>query len=103
MMLLETQRQLKIIFLIVCYHCSFISKYSDFIEKEIRGDLVGGPDQRRLLDFLVKEKQHNPLERPVKNESQTISVKMNLALQQIINFVSIRSRSHLLRTISIST
>jgi len=50
--------------------------------------LVGGPEQRRLLKYLMNEKQYDPLERPVQNDSQTLSVSINLALQQIIGFVS---------------
>jgi hypothetical protein len=50
--------------------------------------LVGGPEQRRLLKYLMNEKQYDPLERPVQNDSQTLPVSINLALQQIIDFVS---------------
>jgi len=49
---------------------------------------VGGLYQHRLLKHLLIEQQYNPLERPVQNDSQTLSVKINLALQQIIDFVS---------------
>jgi hypothetical protein len=49
---------------------------------------VGGPDQRRLLNHLLIEKQYNPLERPVQNDSKTLPVRINLALQQIVDFVS---------------
>lgn len=87
-MLPATQRQLKIIFLMMCYFFNFISKLINFFEKKTHEVSVGGPDQRRLLRFLMNEKQHDSLERPVKNDSETIPVKMNLALQQIINFVS---------------
>ncbi|UJR19828.1 hypothetical protein I4U23_022961 [Adineta vaga] len=47
---------------------------------------VGGHHQRFLLRYLLKGKQHSPLERPVCNDTQTLPVRMNLALQQIINF-----------------
>ena len=87
-MLSATQRQQKIIFLMMCYLFNFIRKLINFFGKETQGVSVGGPDQRRLLSFLMNEKQHDPLERPVKNDSETIPVTMNLALQQIINFVS---------------
>jgi hypothetical protein len=50
--------------------------------------LVGGPDERRLLKHLLTQQQHNPLERPVQNDSHTLPVSINLALQQIIDFVS---------------
>jgi hypothetical protein len=49
---------------------------------------VGGFYQRRLLKHLLIESQYDPLERPVQNESQTLPVSINLALQQIIDFVS---------------
>jgi hypothetical protein len=51
--------------------------------------IVGGAHQRRLLKHLLDENQHNPLERPVYNDSHSLTVTMNLALQQIIDFVSV--------------
>ena len=56
--------------------------------------LVAGPDQRRLLKYLLTEKQYDPLERPVANDSHTLPVTMNLALQQIIDYVCSLIRSH---------
>ena len=50
----------------------------------------GGSDQRRLIRYLLHDRDHSALERPVKNDSQTLPVTMNLALQQIIEFVSAR-------------
>ncbi|CAF1268431.1 unnamed protein product [Adineta ricciae] len=47
---------------------------------------IAGEHQRRLLKYLLEENQHNPLERPVYNDSHTLIVTMNLALQQIIDF-----------------
>jgi hypothetical protein len=41
------------------------------------------------LKHLLDENQHNPLERPVYNDSHSLTVTMNLALQQIIDFVSV--------------
>lgn len=49
--------------------------------------LVGGPDQRRLLKYLLTDSQYNPIERPVQNDSDTLPVTINLALQHIIDFV----------------
>lgn len=49
---------------------------------------MGGVHQRRLLKYLLVDNQHDPLERPVRNDSDTLPVSMNLALQQIIDFVS---------------
>ncbi|UJR10224.1 hypothetical protein I4U23_014437 [Adineta vaga] len=48
--------------------------------------VVGGEHQRKLLRYLLEENQHSPLERPVYNDSHTLTVTMNLALQQIIDF-----------------
>ncbi|CAF3600208.1 unnamed protein product [Rotaria sordida] len=47
---------------------------------------IGGEHQRRLLKYLLDENNHNPLERPVYNDSHTLTVTMNMALQQIIDF-----------------
>ena len=57
-----------------------------FIRKFVH--LVGGADQRRLLQYLFEESKYDPLERPVKNDSDTLTITMNLAIQQIIDFVS---------------
>ena len=54
----------------------------------------GGEHQRRLLKYLLEENNHTPLERPVYNDSHTLTVTMNLALQQIIDFVSEISQIH---------
>lgn len=54
--------------------------------------LVGGTDQRRLLHHLFEENKYDSLERPVKNDSDTLPVVMSLAIQQIIDFVSILNR-----------
>jgi hypothetical protein len=50
--------------------------------------LVGGPHERRLLKYLFTEQQNNPLERPARNDSDTVSVSLGLTLIQIIDFVS---------------
>jgi hypothetical protein len=57
------------------------------LENKISGILVGGDNQRRLLKYLMTEKHYDPLERPVEDDSQTLPISINLALQQIINFV----------------
>lgn len=59
--------------------------------------LVGGIDQRRLLRHLFDENRHDPLERPVKNDSHTLPVVLSLAIQQIIDFVSVYNRKRNLR------
>ncbi|CAF1443607.1 unnamed protein product [Adineta steineri] len=48
--------------------------------------LVGGPDQRRLTKYLLVDRQYDILERPVSNDSFTVPVSINLAIQQIIDF-----------------
>ncbi|CAF2860419.1 unnamed protein product [Rotaria sp. Silwood2] len=65
------QRQIKIFLLITCYCFNFI---------------IGGPDQRRLLKYLLIDNQYNSIERPVQNDSDTLPVTINLALQHIIDF-----------------
>ncbi len=49
---------------------------------------MGGIYQRRLLKHLLVEQQYDSIERPVQNDSRTLPVKINLALQQIVDFVS---------------
>ena len=50
--------------------------------------IVGGIHQRRLLHYLFEDSKYDPLERPVHNDTHTLPVTMNLAIQQIIDFVS---------------
>lgn len=49
---------------------------------------MGGSHQQRLLRYLLNDKHHNSLERPVRNDSDTLPVSMNIALQQVVDFVS---------------
>ncbi|CAF3847358.1 unnamed protein product [Rotaria sordida] len=65
------QRQLKLFVLITCYCFNFIN---------------GGPDQVRLLNYLLSVNQYKPITRPVQNNSDTLPVTINLALQNIIDF-----------------
>ncbi|CAF3991195.1 unnamed protein product, partial [Adineta steineri] len=48
--------------------------------------IIGGPDQRRLTKYLLVDRQYDILERPVSNDSFTVPVSINLAIQQIIDF-----------------
>lgn len=50
-----------------------------------------GPHERRLLNDLLKD--YNILERPVFNESNSLSVSFGLTLQQIIDVVSDRNNT----------
>ena len=78
--------------IILFYSLKFTSKSNihrnDKDDVSDRWNLVAGEHQRKLLRYLLEENQHNPLERPVYNDSHTLTVTMNLALQQIIDFVS---------------
>ncbi|CAF4804791.1 unnamed protein product [Rotaria sp. Silwood1] len=47
---------------------------------------VGGPDHLRLLEYLLNNTRYRPMARPVQNDSNTLPVTINLALQQIISF-----------------
>jgi len=48
----------------------------------------GGAHEKRLLrDLFGDERQYNKLERPVANESEALTVKFGLVLQQIIDVV----------------
>ncbi len=59
--------------------------------------LVEGPHERRLLKQLFVEQQHNPLERPVTNDSEALTVDVNFSLLKIIDYVSeIKSGFHLI-------
>ena len=48
---------------------------------------LGGAHERRLLNDLMT--QYQKLERPVMNESQAVTLKFGLTLQQIMDVVSI--------------
>ncbi|CAF3769588.1 unnamed protein product [Rotaria sordida] len=65
------QRQLKIFLLITCYCFNFT---------------IGGPDQLRLLNYLFADNRYQPIARPVQNDSDTLPVTINFALQHIIDF-----------------
>ncbi|CAF1193949.1 unnamed protein product [Adineta ricciae] len=47
---------------------------------------IGGNHHRRLTKYLLNDRQYDPLERPVENDSQTVHVSMNFAIQQILSF-----------------
>ncbi|CAF1146683.1 unnamed protein product [Rotaria sp. Silwood1] len=65
------QQQLKLFLLIIFYCFNIIS---------------GGPDQNRLLNYLLADNRYRPIARPVQNDSDTLPVTINLALQQIIDY-----------------
>ncbi|CAF1035937.1 unnamed protein product [Rotaria sordida] len=47
---------------------------------------IGGPDQLRLLKYLLVDNQYNRIARPVQNDSDPLPVTINLALQNIIEY-----------------
>lgn len=51
-----------------------------------------GPHEKRLLNNLLSN--YNTLERPVSNESDALTVKFGLTLQQIIDVVCFAQRAH---------
>jgi hypothetical protein len=57
-----------------------------------------GIHQKRLLEFLFKE-DYDPLERPVKNDGDSLNVSINLSLQQIVDVVSIAKSTPFLITL----
>ncbi|CAF1428484.1 unnamed protein product [Adineta ricciae] len=71
-MLFGHSQQMKVYAFVWCYLMSFT---------------MAGLYQRRLIKHLLTERQHDPLERPVQNDSQTLPVSINLAVQQIIDFM----------------
>lgn len=52
-----------------------------------------GPNQRRLYSDLMKS--HNPLVRPVANDSESLTVQFGLSLMQIIDLVRKVTLHHL--------
>ena len=54
---------------------------------EIISGVHSGPHERRLLNDLLEK--YNDLERPVFNESEALTLKFGLTLQQIIDVVRI--------------
>ncbi|CAF1271170.1 unnamed protein product [Adineta ricciae] len=56
--------------LFIIFNCSRFARYN----------------QRYLLHYLLKERPYNSFERPVLNDTHTLPVRMNLALQQIIHY-----------------
>ena len=52
---------------------------------------LGGSHERRLLNDLMTNYQK--LERPVADESQAVTLKFGLTLQQILDVVKIKIRS----------
>ena len=51
----------------------------------------GGAHEKRLLrDLFGDERQYNKLERPVEKESEALTVRFGLVLQQIIDVVGYR-------------
>jgi len=82
----------RIIYIFILFYLfKLTSKYINWgkRKRKVLLKIVGGEHQRRLLKYLLDENNHNPLERPVYNDTHSLTVTMNLALQQIIDFVSV--------------
>jgi len=50
---------------------------------------LGSDDEVRLIEMLFDKKGYNPLIRPVRNLTETVTVKFGLAMIQLINVVRI--------------
>jgi len=48
---------------------------------------LGSDDEVRLIETLFEKKGYNPLIRPVRNLTETVTVKFGLAMIQLINVV----------------
>jgi len=53
---------------------------------------LGSDDEVRLIEMLFDKKGYNPLIRPVRNLTETVTVKFGLAMIQLINVVRIITR-----------
>lgn len=63
--------------------CLMLTSMNQFAESH------QGPHEKRLLNNLLNN--YNTLERPVSNESDALTVRFGLTLQQIIDVVSVHS------------
>ncbi|CAF4730540.1 unnamed protein product [Rotaria socialis] len=50
---------------------------------------IGGQHERRLLKHLFVKQQHDPLERPTENDSESVSVHLAFSFINLIDFVRI--------------
>ncbi len=53
---------------------------------------LGSDDEVRLIETLFEGQGYNPLIRPVRNLSETVTIKFGLAMIQLINVVSLVCR-----------
>jgi hypothetical protein len=89
-------------FLLLFYLLKFTSKsYRKVYVKTKLVRIGGGADQRRLLKTLFEDNKYDLLERPVFNDTDTLPVSMSLALQQIIDFVSLLNYKNIFKFYSI--
>jgi len=52
---------------------------------------LGSDDEVRLIETLFQKKGYNPLIRPVRNLTETVTVKFGLAMIQLINVVCVHA------------
>lgn len=74
--------------MVIHFHLS----YAYYVYESIAGSHQG-PHEKRLLNNLLNN--YNTLERPVSNESDALSVRFGLTLQQIIDVVSVSGFDYL--------
>lgn len=51
-------------------------------------DSLQGPDEERLIEYLLTNNSYQPLSRPVRSEDMAVEVVFGLSLQQIVGVVS---------------
>ena len=71
-----------------CHAIFFLSYHESLFTVQVSPSFVvslQGPNQRRLYKDLMYD--YSPLERPVGDESQTVTVELGLSLMQIMDLV----------------
>lgn len=58
---------------------------------------VANPEAKRLYEELIKVRSYNKLIRPVKNNSEKLTVYLGLRLTQLLDVVSDKSKSNQIR------
>ena len=75
------------------YWCFFDGKWHDgknaFLYFEINIVTIANPEAKRLYEELIKIRSYNKLIRPVKNNSEKLTVYLGLRLTQLLDVVCI--------------
>lgn len=66
-----------------------VRKESDLFERESFLVAMANPEAKRLYEELIKVRSYNKLIRPVKNNSEKLTVYLGLRLTQLLDVVSI--------------